>query len=235
MAYPRSLQEFLIDFGKFVRDERKRIGISQEELADRAGLHRTYVTDVERGVRNMTFESALKLTGALDLSFQNIFGEFGRWNTLHDPPPARRTTEHAPADILLVDDNPKDVELTIMGLQRNALVNRIATAATGEDALQLLHGRANKGDDSPALTPQIVLLDLRLPDIDGIGVLRKIRADRRTHDIPVVILTASRSDLDFHESVSLGISGYLTKPIDWIEFSMMMPKFGFRWMLLGAA
>jgi CheY-like chemotaxis protein/DNA-binding XRE family transcriptional regulator len=232
MEYSTALREFLAEFGKFVREERKKLGISQEELAERSGLHRTYITDVERGVRNMTFESALKLTGSLDLSFQDFFAEFRRWNDARVSTASASIPETSPADILIVEDDPKDAELTIVGLQRNALVNRIAIASTGRDALQLLHGRRDDMNVKDTISPRVVLLDLRLPDIDGIEVLRRIRSHQRTRTLPVVILTSSRSDLDFHESVSVGVSGYLTKPIDWVEFSLMMPKFGFRWLLL---
>lgn len=226
MKYTTALREFLAEFGSFVRDERKRLGISQEELAERSGLHRTYITDVERGVRNMTFESTLKLMRALDIPFHRIFP---RSRTRIDDRPS-----DAIAEILLVEDNARDRELTIGALQRYSLVNHIATAGTGHEALSILgiEGEARRAGGSQRL-PNLALLDLRLPDIDGTEVLRRIRSHERTRRLPVVILTASRSDIDYRESTRMGISGYLTKPVDWLEFSMMMPKFGFRWMLLG--
>jgi two-component system response regulator len=232
MEYSETLQTFLTDFGSFVREERKKLGLSQEELADRSGLHRTYITDVERGVRNMTFESALKLTRALDLAIDQMFAEFRRGNNGHTSARLRTDVGSGPADLLLVEDDPRDAELTVAGLQRHALVNRITTAGSGHEALKVLRIDGENSTESSALLPHVVLLDLRLPDLDGIEVLRRIRAHARTTSVPVVILTASRSDVDQRECLRLGVSGYLTKPVDWVEFSLMMPTFGFRWMLL---
>lgn len=227
MTTSPSLRSFLEALGQVVRSRRKLLGLSQEELAERSGLHRTYVTDVERGVRNLTFESALKLASALQLPVQTIVGmvDHGVGPEVGKP--------NAAAEILLVEDNPKDLELTIGALQRHSLVNRVATASTGKEALTFLGIEASEHPAAPKRLPSLVLLDLRLPDLDGNEVLRRIRSDERTARVPVVILTASRSDIDYRESVRWGVSGYLTKPVDWLEFSMMMPKFGFRWMLLG--
>jgi CheY-like chemotaxis protein/DNA-binding Xre family transcriptional regulator len=228
----KSLRELLTKFGSIVRTQRRQAGFSQEELADRSGLHRTYVTDVERGVRNVSLDSISRLARALDLQLTDLFALVeGKSPPAHIPGTALHAAGPATrsVDILLVEDNPRHAELTIHALEKNGVTNNIHIAKSGAEALDLLFdGRETK---SGTLRPRVILLDLSLPDIDGLEVLRQIRSDPQTRSIPVVVLTASRSDQDYSESLKLGVTAYITKPVDFIEFSTVMPKLGFRWLL----
>lgn len=226
------LRELLSGFGSTVRSRRVKLSFSQEDLAHRAGLHRTYISDVERGARNMTIDSIAKLAGALDIPIANFFPKT-RKHAANLPGRQKEKNPRSKAvDILLVEDNPKHVELTLNALEKSGLTNRILVVTTGEEALEVLLGQDRFGRRLPQKNPKVILLDLALPNIGGLEVLRRIRTDRRTQSIPVVILTSSRSDQDYKECVKFGVTAYINKPVDFVEFSTIMPKFGFRWMLL---
>ncbi len=130
--------------------------------------------------------------------------------------------------ILLVEDNPDDVELTLRAFKRHQLANEIVVARDGEEALGRLFG----ADGVEALRPEIVLLDLNLPKLEGLEVLRRIRADPRTRRIPVVVLTSSNEQRDILTSYDLGANSFVRKPVDFSEFVEATRQLGIYWLAL---
>jgi two-component system response regulator len=135
-------------------------------------------------------------------------------------------------EILLIEDNPNDVELTLHALRKNNLANYIHVVRDGAEALEYLfctgaHAGRNSDD-----RPKVVLLDLKLPKVDGLEVLRKIRADERTTGLPVVVLTSSREERDIVESYRLHVNSYIVKPVDFEQFTEAVRQLGFYWLLL---
>jgi CheY-like chemotaxis protein len=134
--------------------------------------------------------------------------------------------------ILLVEDNPDDEALTLRALKKNNIRNEVVIARDGPEALDYLFGlRAYEGRDTSVL-PQIVLLDLNLPKLDGLEVLRKIRSDERTKRLPVVILTSSKEDRDLLTGYDLGANSYVRKPVDFTEFAEAVRQLGLYWLVL---
>ncbi|MBI4293518.1 MAG: response regulator [Betaproteobacteria bacterium] len=135
-------------------------------------------------------------------------------------------------EILLVEDNPTDLELTLRALGEYKLCNSVHVARDGEEALDFIFCRekfaANRLDE----LPRVILLDLKLPLVDGLEVLRQIRADPRTHRVPVVVLTTSTEERDIVESYALGVNSYITKPVDFDRFRGAMRTIGMYWLLL---
>src|SRR5438874_13561509 len=137
--------------------------------------------------------------------------------------------------ILLVEDNPDDEALTLRALKKNNIRNRIVVARNGVEALDYLFGAgAYKGRDLTAM-PQLTLLDLNLPMIDGLEVLRRLRSDPRTRLLPVVILTSSNEERDLVNSYSLGANSYVRKPVDFGEFTEAIRQLGLYWLILNEA
>jgi CheY-like chemotaxis protein len=132
-------------------------------------------------------------------------------------------------EILLVEDNPKDVELTLHALRKNNLANRVHVARDGQEALDLFFGPAADGH---APKPKLVLLDLKLPKVNGLEVLRRLKSDARTKAIPVVVMTSSTVETDMVESYNLGVNSYLRKPIDFNEFVACAKTLGMYWLLM---
>ena len=137
--------------------------------------------------------------------------------------------------ILLVEDNPDDEALTIRALRQNNLVNDIIVARDGAEARDYLFGLGTHAGRDPADVPQLILLDLKIPKIDGLDLLRRIRADDRTHLIPVVILTSSALDKDVSNGYGLGANSYVRKPVDFMEFTEAVRHLGMYWLLLNRA
>ena len=140
-----------------------------------------------------------------------------------------------PIEILLVEDNKDDVELTLHALRKENLANSIHVARDGEEALQFLFcngAHAGRSFDSP---PKLVLLDLKLPKVDGMGVLRRLKADPRTKTIPVVILTSSKEERDLVQGYGLGANSYIQKPVDFEQFRDTVKTVGLYWLLINQA
>jgi len=134
--------------------------------------------------------------------------------------------------ILLVEDNPSDVELTKRALEKRRIINALLVAETGQEALDYLFGTgAHAGRDVTDL-PTVVLLDLKLPRLDGLEVLRRIRADPRTKRLPVVILTSSNEEQDLAASYDLGANSYIRKPVDFAKFAEAIEYLGLYWLVL---
>ena len=212
--------EVNIFLGNAIKRKRAALRISQEELAARAGLHRTYVSDLERGARNPSLESVEKLARALELSLPMLFQTEGDNQTL---------------EILLVEDEPVDIALTTRAFERARLTNPIHVARDGVEALEFLfaQGRYAARQDHPL--PKVVLIDLNLPKKSGIEVLRQIKAEQRTRDIAVVILTGSKRDRDVKECRRLGAMAYLVKPVDFQNFSEVTSDLKLGWTLVNPA
>lgn len=134
--------------------------------------------------------------------------------------------------ILLVEDSPDDVDLTLRALKKNQISNRIVVAGDGAEALEYLHGQAGEPARYRQPLPQVVLLDLKLPKVDGLEVLRAVRAHPRTRLLPVVVLTSSKEERDLVESYSLGANSYVRKPVSFEDFLEAVRQLGLYWLLL---
>jgi two-component system response regulator len=141
------------------------------------------------------------------------------------------TPPTVPVDILLVEDSDEDAELTIRALTRKRLANQLHRVVDGVEALDFLNGTGDYAD-RPTETPKLVLLDLKLPKVDGLEVLRQIKSAPRTQSIPVCVLTSSREDRDLIESYRLGVNSYIVKPVDFENFVAAARELGTYWLLL---
>jgi CheY-like chemotaxis protein len=135
-------------------------------------------------------------------------------------------------DLLLVDDSPTDAELCLRALTASHLGNSVTWVQDGEQALDFMFGRGKFIGRSVEHPPKVVLLDLRLPKVDGLEVLRQIRSDDRLKTVPVVVLSSSTQDRDVLESYRLGANGYVNKPVEFQQFSEVVAKLGLYWLLV---
>ncbi len=138
----------------------------------------------------------------------------------------------AQVEILLIEDNPNDAELAMYALQKNRLANHIVLLRDGAEALDYLFHEGERAGRSAIDAPKLILLDLKLPKIDGIDVLRRLKNDPRTKSIPVVMLTSSREERDIAESYQLGVNSYIVKPVDFDQFTKAVQEIGLYWLLL---
>ncbi len=136
------------------------------------------------------------------------------------------------AEILLVEDNPTDAELTMITLKERNLANKLVWVKDGAEALDFLFATGAYANRRIEDSPKVVLLDLRLPKVDGMEVLRRIKADDRTKRIPVVVVTSSKEDRDVAESYNLGVNSYIGKPVEFEEFSKVVSELGLYWLLI---
>lgn len=138
-------------------------------------------------------------------------------------------------EILLVEDNPEDVELTLRAFRRHKLSNQIAVCKDGVEALDYLFGTGPHAGRNIENAPKVVLLDLKLPRVSGLEVLKKIKADERTQRVPVVVLTSSKEERDLIDSYRLGVNSYIVKPVDFEQFTAAVQQIGLYWLLLNQA
>lgn len=134
--------------------------------------------------------------------------------------------------ILLVEDHPDDEELTMRALAKNNILNQVVVARDGVQALEYLLGTGAHAGRDTTVMPQLILLDLKLPKIDGLEVLRRLRANERTRFLPIVILTSSKEEQDLIKSYKLGANSYVRKPVDFIEFTKAVQQLGLYWLIL---
>jgi CheY-like chemotaxis protein/plasmid maintenance system antidote protein VapI len=207
--------------GAAIKAERSVLGISQEELAYRAGLHRTYVSDLERGARNPSIESIQKLAGALETSVAMLFEQASSGNL------AKQLVE-----ILLVEDNPRDVQLILRGFAKVKITNPVHVVRDGAKALDFIFASGPYAHRRDAHSPQIVLLDLNLPKKSGIEVLEQIKANETTRDIPVIVLTTSNRGRDVAECRRRGAIACIVKPVGFQSFSEVTHRLSLAWTLV---
>ncbi len=134
--------------------------------------------------------------------------------------------------ILLVEDNPDDEELTRRAIKKNNILNELIVTRDGGEALDFLFGTGIYEGRDTGVMPTVVLLDLKLPKIDGLEVLKRMRADKRSAYVPVVILTSSKEEQDIVNSYNLGCNSYIRKPVDFVQFSDAVQNLGLYWLLL---
>lgn len=135
-------------------------------------------------------------------------------------------------EILLVEDNANDAELTLLAFQEAHIANQVKVVRDGAEALDFLFCTGQYKERRMDERPKVILLDLKLPKIDGLKVLERIKSEPKTRSIPVVILTSSREDPDIQESYRLGANSYIVKPVDFLQFSEAVQELGFYWLLL---
>lgn len=197
--------------GAAVRLRRYRLGISQEQLAERADLHRTYIAGIEGGTRNVTLKNIAKLASALKVTVAELLSENVR-------------SRGSLGEILMVEDNPDDVALALSAFRDANILNPVHVARDGVEALDYLFADRS--------APVLTLLDLGLPKVDGLEVLRRMKTNRRTADIPVVVLTASQRQLDARVARKLGVASYMVKPVEFENLSKVIPALSLHWALL---
>jgi len=220
-------------FGGIVRSRRSQLGITQEELAGRAGLHRTYIADIERGARNPSLESINKLAEALNVSLSTLFGQGG--NPLMLSMDDALNAEKRAVDILLVEDDLTDAQMAMSALKKARLSNRIHHVPDGESALAYLFETTSQSDQRPLNKPSVILLDLNMPRMDGRELLRILKLDDRTRMIPVVILTVSDQSRDIDVCRQLGADAYIVKPVDFPRLARITPQLNYHWTLFSSS
>ncbi len=135
-------------------------------------------------------------------------------------------------EILMVEDSPRDAELAIRALKKHNLANKLVWVKDGAEALDFIFGTGQYENRQNGKHPKVVLLDLKLPKVDGLEVLRRMKDNEKTRTIPVVVLTSSTDERDMIESYRLGVNSYITKPVDFDKFANSVAELGFYWLLL---
>jgi two-component system response regulator len=138
-------------------------------------------------------------------------------------------------EILLVEDNPHDAEMTMRALRSNNLVNKLHWVKDGAEALDYMFCAGSYAQRDPGTTPKLIMLDIKMPKVDGIEVLRRLKADAATRSVPVVVMTSSNEERDVMESYRLGVNSYIVKPVEFEAFLATVAKIGLYWMLTNRA
>lgn len=223
--------QIISSLGESVRSLRHRLGISQEELAERADLHQTYIAGIEVGGRNPTLKTVEKLARALQVSSAALLlhasGTVGRGEAA-----SGKSSAGEYVDILVVEDNPDDVELTLQAFKHARMTNSVQVVSDGKEALDFLFCTGSFAHRKMEDRPHLVLLDLNLPKVGGLDVLRRIKGDERTRLIPVVVLTASRDNQELALCRHLGAEASIVKPVDFQGLSQATPQLNLNWALL---
>lgn len=222
-----------VAFGLAVKSMRKSLAITQEELAWRAGLHRTYVTNVERGVCNLSLESISKLAKALGTSMAALLVDVEvlearqmRAGRIEFGPPK------SPVEILLATEDPQDAELAIRAMRESGLTNRIQVVYDATEVIDFVFCTGPYAGRTQENQPSLILLDLKLPKTGGIDVLRQIKSDARTRSIPVIIISTPDRGREIAECSRLGAENWIARPLNFDRLSQVIPKLNFRWLLL---
>ncbi len=142
------------------------------------------------------------------------------------------TNQNNDVDILLVEDNPTDAELAILALKERNLANKLVWVKDGAEALDFIFATGAYASRNVENYPRVILLDLRLPKVDGLEVLRRIKADEHTRRIPVVVLTSSKEDRDVVASYDLGVNSFISKPVEFDEFAKVVSDLGYYWLFI---
>lgn len=140
--------------------------------------------------------------------------------------------EHKEVEILLIEDNRDEAELTIRALKKHKLANRLLHIDDGVEALDFIFGEGKHQDKQDEFKPKLILLDLKLPKVDGLDILRRIKGDERTKKFPVVVLTSSKEESDIVESYRLGANSYIVKPVNFESFTSAVADLGMYWLVL---
>jgi CheY-like chemotaxis protein len=192
-------------------------------------LHRTYICDIERGARNVSLESIDKLARALEISKAKLFS----YETLSGAREDKSGVHEELVDILFVEGDPRDIEIATEALK--GISNRVHVVRDGLEALDFVFCEGAYAERRHIRRPQLILLDLVLPKIDGLEVLRRVKADSHTASIPVVMLTSSERDRALQISKRLGAQGYIVKPVGFSNLTQVAPQLSLRWALLKPA
>ncbi len=144
------------------------------------------------------------------------------------------TDEHE-VEILFVEDNPHEAELTIRGLRKHNLVNKLKHIDDGAEALEFIFSKGEYASRENSPAPKLIILDLKLPKVDGLEILRQLKADEKTRLIPVVVLTSSQEEQDVIESYRLGVNSYIVKPVNFESFGKAVAELGLYWVILNHA
>jgi two-component system, response regulator len=212
-------------FGASVRSLRYRLGISQEVLAERAGLHRTYIAGIEGGTRNVTLKSLDKLARALQVTPATLLLQ------LSDPPTKEEPSSDGDyAEILVAEGNRDDEEFILHAFKHARVPHSIRVVRDGQEVLDFLFrtGRHARRDAAPR--PKVILLSLKLAKMNGLKVLRRLKADLRTRTIPVVVLTSSQAESDVLECYMAGVNSYAVKPKDFDTFIQLAQMIAQYWL-----
>lgn len=212
--------------GTSVKNWRNRLNIPQDELARRAGFHRSYISDVERGSRNVSLRSIEKLADALGVSILTLFADM---DSKSGSTPLRNDEM---VDILLVEDTESDLLLVVQAIKEAKITNRIFVVRDGAEALDFLFCTGRYAYRRSNDLPQVILLDLNLPTIHGLEVLRRLKADSRTRSIPVIILTSTQNDEVVAMCKRLGAETFVAKPVNQASFSAAALQTSLHWALL---
>lgn len=196
---------FLQELPHILRRRREELGISQAELAAKSGLHRTYISQIERATSNITIETLSRIAESLDTT---VF-------TIVQDAQVAVTNKANKLDILLVEDNPADVHLVSHCLETSKVPTALHVVPDGSDALDFLAGRGKYADEH---VPGLILLDLNLPKVSGCQVLSEMKNNADWAQIPVVVLSTSGKQSDIKSTYNLGGNSYITKPVNPKEF-----------------